>query len=52
MAALGTVSASGSVLGNLLKERRQTLAIAESSPGGLIDAALVAVPGASASQTP
>ena len=48
MAALGTVSASGSVVGNLLKERRQTLAIAESSAGGLIDATLVAVPGASA----
>jgi PncC family amidohydrolase len=42
------VSASGSVVGKLLKERRQTLAIAESSAGGLIDAALVAVPGASA----
>jgi PncC family amidohydrolase len=48
VAALGTVSASGSVVGKLLKERRQTLAIAESSAGGLIDAALVAVPGASA----
>jgi PncC family amidohydrolase len=33
---------------SLLKERRQTLAVAESSAGGLIDAALVAVPGASA----
>lgn len=39
---------SGSVVGNLLKERGQTLAIAESSAGGLINAALVAVPGASA----
>jgi len=38
VAALGTVSASGSVVGKLLKERRQTLAIAESSAGGLIDA--------------
>ena len=40
--------ALGSVVGALLKERNQTLAIAESSAGGLINAALVAVPGASA----
>ncbi|MFY9315412.1 MAG: CinA family protein [Burkholderiales bacterium] len=32
----------------LLKERGQTVAVAESSAGGLINAALVAVPGASA----
>src|SRR5712692_9829468 len=32
----------------LLKERRETIAIAESSSGGLISAALLAVPGASA----
>lgn len=32
----------------LLRERRQSLAVAESSAGGLINAALVAVPGASA----
>jgi nicotinamide-nucleotide amidase len=38
----------GSVVGALLAERRQTLAVAESSAGGLINAALVAVPGASA----
>jgi nicotinamide-nucleotide amidase len=44
----GMMNASGSVVGNLLKERGQTLAIAESSAGGLINAALVAVPGASA----
>jgi PncC family amidohydrolase len=43
-----SLSTLGSVVGTLLKERRQTLAIAESSAGGLINAALVAVPGASA----
>lgn len=32
----------------LLKDRRETIAIAESSTGGLISAALLAVPGASA----
>ena len=32
----------------LLTQRRETLAVAESSAGGLINAALVAVPGASA----
>ena len=38
----------GTVVGTLLKERKQTLAVAESSAGGLVNAALVAVPGASA----
>ena len=38
----------GTAVGLLLKERRQTIAVAESSAGGLINAALVAVPGASA----
>jgi PncC family amidohydrolase len=37
-----------STLGALLKERKETLAVAESSAGGLISAALLAVPGASA----
>ena len=37
-----------STLGALLKERRETVAVAESSAGGLISAALLAVPGASA----
>lgn len=35
-------------LANALKERRETVAVAESSAGGLISAALLAVPGASA----
>jgi nicotinamide-nucleotide amidase len=38
----------GAAAGALLKERRQTIAVAESSAGGLINASLVAVPGASA----
>lgn len=38
----------GKTVGALLKERKQTIAVAESSAGGLINAALVAVPGASA----
>ena len=42
-----SLTALGSTVGALLTERRQTLAIAESSAGGLINAALVAVPGAS-----
>jgi nicotinamide-nucleotide amidase len=42
------LSALGSKIGALLKERGETVAVAESSAGGLINAALVAVPGASA----
>ena len=38
----------GTAVGTLLKERGETLGVAESSAGGLINAALVAVPGASA----
>jgi nicotinamide-nucleotide amidase len=43
-----SLAALGSAVGALLKERKETLAVAESSAGGLINAALVAVPGASA----
>ena len=39
--------ALGAAIGGLLKERNQTVAVAESSAGGLINASLVAVPGAS-----
>jgi PncC family amidohydrolase len=38
----------GAAAGALLKERKHTIAVFESSAGGLINAALVAVPGASA----
>lgn len=43
-----SLAALGSAVGLLLKERKHTVAVAESSAGGLINAALVAVPGASA----
>ena len=43
-----TLTVLGTAVGTLLKTRRETLAVAESSAGGLINAALVAVPGASA----
>src|SRR2546427_12746323 len=45
MSDLTSLAAS---LGALLKDKGQTVAVAESSAGGLISAALVAVPGASA----
>jgi len=38
----------GAALGALLKEKGQTVAVAESSAGGLVSAALLAAPGASA----
>jgi nicotinamide-nucleotide amidase len=44
---MDSLIAIGGTVGALLKERRETLAVAESSAGGLINAALVAVPGAS-----
>jgi len=40
--------AIGAAVGARLKERKETIAVAESSAGGLISAALLAVPGASA----
>jgi nicotinamide-nucleotide amidase len=44
----GASSRPAAAVAALLRQRGQTLAIAESSAGGLINAALVAVPGASA----
>ena len=37
----------GETVGALLKERKHTIAVAESSAGGLISAALLSIPGAS-----
>ena len=37
---MNELSALASSLGNLLKERKETIAVAESSAGGLISAAL------------
>jgi len=45
---MDSLGALGGAVAELLKARKQTLAVAESSAGGLINAALVAVPGASA----
>jgi nicotinamide-nucleotide amidase len=45
---MNELGALATTLGNLLKERKETIAVAESSAGGLISAALLAVPGASA----
>lgn len=40
--------AQAEILGRRLKDRKETVAVAESSSGGLISAALLGVPGASA----
>ena len=45
---LASLSPLADALGQRLKEAKQTMAVAESSAGGLISAALLAVPGASA----
>ena len=42
------VDALAAELGELLKARKETVAVAESSSGGLVSAALLSVPGASA----
>jgi nicotinamide-nucleotide amidase len=42
------LGAMAAALGALLKERKETVAVSESSTGGLVSAALLAVPGASA----
>ncbi len=43
-----TLNSLGAPVGGLLKQRRQTVAVAESAAGGLVSSALLAVPGASA----
>jgi len=45
---MSDLTSLAAALGALLKDRGQTVAVAESAAGGLISAALVAVPGASA----
>ena len=45
---MGDLSAMAASVGALLKARKETLGVSESSAGGLISAALLAVPGASA----
>ena len=45
---MNDLSSMGTPVGNTLMARKETIAVAESSAGGLISAALLAVPGASA----
>src|SRR5262245_52547952 len=44
---MDSLASLGSAVAALLRERKQTVAVAESSAGGLINTILVAVPGAS-----
>src|SRR5438874_9644134 len=48
MSAMQDLIARAEKIARLLKDRRETMVVAESSTGGLISAALLAVPGASA----
>src|SRR5262244_1615523 len=43
-----TLETMGAAIGERLKARKETIAVSESSAGGLISAALLAIPGASA----
>ena len=43
---MNDLSSMASAVGAILKARKQSVAVAESSAGGLISAALLAVPGA------
>jgi nicotinamide-nucleotide amidase len=45
---MNDLASLAAALATLLKERKETVAVAESAAGGLISAALLAVPGASA----
>src|SRR2546425_13022516 len=45
---MNELDALARLLATTLKERKETIAVAESSAGGLISAALLSVPGASA----
>jgi nicotinamide-nucleotide amidase len=45
---MSDLQSMGSAIGALLKERGETVAVSESSTGGIISAALLSVPGASA----
>src|SRR5215468_2350774 len=47
-AAMNDLTGMASATGARLKAQKQTVAVAESSAGGLISAALLAIPGASA----
>jgi nicotinamide-nucleotide amidase len=48
MLAMDNLIPIAAKIGAMLKDRRETVAIAESSTGGLVSAALLSVPGASA----